>query len=393
MNLKAYILKEKDYIYTLRRWFHQHPEPSLKEYKTSEKIRTELDALGIKYQRIGETGVAAVIRGGKGKGAAVGLRADMDALPVQEQNSVPYKSLTDGLMHACGHDAHTASLLGAAKVLQEKRGEFAGEVRLFFQQAEEIGQGGRQFIAAGLMDGVDAVLGTHVTPLYEVGQISLTPGPNNASCDYFKITVHGKGAHVSTPHLGIDALYIASQIVVNLQSIVSRNTDPLDTTVVGVGVLNAGTGYNIVAPEAVLEGTTRCFTHEKRAELNAAVKRIAEAVAAAHGASVEVHFEAYASPLINDEGASRFAAEVAKGFIEESGIITNKPRSLGADDFADFLEKAPGVYAHIGTANRTNPATQLPLHNGGFDIDEQGLLVAASLYVDFALAKLLDTKQ
>ena len=257
MGIKPYIEKERDYLIGLRRYFHTHPEPSLEEYGTAKRIEEELDQTGIPHRRVGETGIYAWIDGEKGDGRTIALRADTDALRMQDlKEGVPYRSQNEGVCHACGHDAHTAMLLTAAKVLWEKRQEFAGHIRLFFQQAEEIGAGARIFVQEGLMEGVDRVYGSHVASRMPAGVISLTPGPNNASCDYFRIRVTGKGAHVSTPHLGVDALYIASQIVVNLQSIVARQTDPLDTVVVGIGKLTAGTAYNIVAEHAEIEGTT-----------------------------------------------------------------------------------------------------------------------------------------
>ena len=236
MTVKPYVLAEQAYLTDLRRHFHAHPEVSLKEYETCKKIEAELDSMGIPHKRIGETGVYGWIDGKKaGDGVTVALRADIDALAMEDLKEVPYHSQNAGVCHACGHDAHTATLLTAAKILKAKENEFSGQVRLFFQQAEEIGQGARQFVQAGLLEGVTRVFGAHVTSHLDSGKISLTAGPQNASCDYFKIQIHGKGAHVSTPQLGVDALYIASQIVVQLQTIVSRNTDPLETVVVGVG--------------------------------------------------------------------------------------------------------------------------------------------------------------
>lgn len=382
--LKDYVLKENDYIVGLRRFFHTFPERSLQEYKTAEKIIQELEKLDIEYERVGATGVAGYINKGK-HDRKIALRADIDALPVLEKNEVSYKSQNEGCMHACGHDSHAASLLGAAKILKSKENELDCEVRLFFQQAEEIGQGAREFIKKGLLEGVEVILGCHVNPQIPVGTVALVKGPIGASCDYFKITVQGKSAHVSTPHLGIDALYTASQIVVALQSIVSRQTNPIDTVVVGTGVIKGGTGYNIIAGEAVLEGTTRTFTRERREQTNSAVINIAKSVAETYGASADVFFESYSAPLINDAAATDMAITVAKGFAEN--IVTDFPKSLGADDFADFGEHIPAIYARVGTRNDNNPATAKPLHNDLFDIDEAGMLYAANLYVDFVLSK------
>lgn len=386
MIVKPYILAEKAYLTDLRRHFHAHPEVSLQEYETCKKIEGELDSMGIPHKRIGETGVYGWIDGKKaGDGVTVALRADIDALAMEDLKEVPYHSQNAGVCHACGHDAHTATLLTAAKILKAKENEFSGQVRLFFQQAEEIGQGARQFVQAGLLDGVTRVFGAHVTSHLDSGKISLTAGPQNASCDYFKIQIHGKGAHVSTPQLGVDALYIASQIVVQLQTIVSRNTDPLETVVVGVGKLQAGTQYNIVAEHAVLEGTTRSFLPEVRKFTNDRVVRIAKETAALYGAEAEVEFLDFAAPLVNDAKAVEEVTAVTAEFLPREDIISDFQKALGADDFADYLAVTRGMYAFVGTRNSKDPHTAVAHHHGLFDVDEEALLISCNVYVDYAL--------
>ena len=386
MTVKPYVLAEKAYLTDLRRHFHAHPEVSLQEYETCKKIEGELDSMGIPHKRIGETGVYGWIDGKKaGDGVTVALRADIDALAMEDLKEVPYHSQNAGVCHACGHDAHTATLLTAAKILKAKENEFSGQVRLFFQQAEEIGQGARQFVQAGLLDGVTRVFGAHVTSHLDSGKISLTAGPQNASCDYFKIQIHGKGAHVSTPQLGVDALYIASQIVVQLQTIVSRNTDPLETVVVGVGKLQAGTQYNIVAEHAVLEGTTRSFLPEVRKVTNDRVVRIAKETAALYGAEAEVEFLDFAAPLVNDAKAVEEVTAVTAEFLPREDIISDFQKALGADDFADYLAVTRGMYAFVGTRNSKDPHTAVAHHHGLFDVDEEALLISCNVYVDYAL--------
>lgn len=387
MGLKDYVVKNREYITEMRRYFHAHPEVSLKEYNTCKKIEEELDEMGIPHRRVGETGVYGWIdgRGNGGKDKVMVLRADIDALAMEDLKEVSYCSKEEGVCHACGHDAHIATLLGAAKILKEKEQDFGGQVRLFFQQAEEIGQGARIFVKEGLMEGATRVFGAHVSSKLDSGTVSLTAGPQNASCDYFKIKVTGKGAHVSTPQLGIDAVYVASQIVVALQSIVARNTDPLETVVVGVGVLRAGTQYNIVAEHAEIEGTTRSFSKAVREFTNERVKTIAKQTAELYGAEAEVEFQGFANPLINDEEAVEEVTEVAKQVIEEKNIISNFEKMLGADDFADFLQETKGMYAFVGTRNKEKPNTASAHHHGLFDIDEEGLLLSCNLYVDYAL--------
>lgn len=396
MSVKEYVLREREYLIGMRRYFHAHPEVSLKEYNTCLKIEEELDKMAVPHKRVGETGVYAWIDGKKAEDDCTGevsgrekrivaLRADIDALAMEDLKDVAYRSVNEGVCHACGHDGHTATLLTSAKILKEKETEFSGQVRLFFQQAEEIGAGARQFVNAGLLEGVSRVFGAHVASGLDSGKIALTAGPQNASCDYFKISVTGKGAHVSTPQLGIDAAYIASQIVVNLQSIVARSTNPLETVVVGVGVVRAGTQYNIVAEHAEIEGTTRSFLPEVREFTNRRVREIAEQTARMYGAQVQVEFKDFAAPLVNDEEAVREVTEVAKELTAGENIVANYPKALQADDFADYLAAARGMYAFIGTRNSKKPGSGVAHHHGLFDMDEEALLLSCNLYVDYAL--------
>ncbi|WP_425802591.1 amidohydrolase [Desulfitobacterium sp. Sab5] len=388
MDIRDYVAKEKDYIVSLRRYFHQNPEASLKEYNTALKIEQELDKIGVSHKRVGETGVFASIKGKKESDKKLVLRADIDALPIKDEKDESYHSTHEGFMHACGHDAHTASLLGAVKVLKEKEDEFAGEINFFFQQAEEIGQGARVFIKEGYLKGVSRVFGIHVSSDLDYGTVSVRSGATNASCDYFKIEVSGQSAHVSTPQNGTDALYIASQIVVNLQAIVARQTNPVDTVVVGIGTLHSGTAYNVISGKSVIEGTTRSFSHETRHKVNSSVVDIAKQIGEAYGARVDVTFKDYASPLVNDDKVCNEVKEIARNILGDHGVIT-KEKSLGADDFAEYLLKVPGMYAFVGTRNVNRPNTALPHHCGLFDIDEDALLVATNLYVDYALSHLI----
>lgn len=386
MAIKPYIEEQRENLIALRRHFHKYPEVSMQEYHTVDKIEEELDKLHIPHRRVGETGVVGSIGQNDAKRTIV-LRADIDALRIQDRKKEPYASSIDGVMHACGHDSHTAALLGAAKALKDREDSLAGKILLFFQQGEEFGQGARLFVQAGLLEGAYRVFGIHVSSQTEVGKVAISQGAVNASVDHFTIRVQGKSAHVSTPHLGIDALYIATQIVNALQGIVSRQTDPIDPVVVGIGVLHAGDAYNIVAKNAVIEGTTRCFSVQTREKTNKQIQNIANSIAAAYGAEVEVEFEDFASPLINDATASHEAITVAAEIVGEENIVP-KEKSLGGDDFAEYLLQVPGVYAFVGTANPDKPNTLAPQHADNYDIDEEGILIAANLYTDYALSAL-----
>lgn len=376
----------RDELIALRREFHRAPELGLREYHTAARIERELDRCGIPHERVGETAVVGHLTGnGNGSGLVV-LRADIDALPIQETNAVPYRSQTPGMMHACGHDAHTTCLLGAAKVLSAHRADFGGEVRFLFQPAEEIGQGARPLIAAGMLDGAQRVFGLHTASDLPAGTVGVKPGANNAGVDHFIIRIHGKSAHVSTPQLGVDALYIASELVVALQSIVTRMTSPVEPVLIGVGKLNAGTAYNAVAETAVLEGTTRMFSPESRAHLRETINAAAAHISALYGGTAEVEWDDFATPLTNDAGVCGEVERVADAL----GIPTtaNRALSLSGDDFAEYLLQTKGAYAYLGTANPKKPHTCISNHRGDFDIDEETLPLGAALYAAYALSVL-----
>ncbi|MCM1118614.1 MAG: amidohydrolase [bacterium] len=379
--------QEKEYIIALRREFHQHPELSLQEYRTARRIEEELDRFGISHSRVGETGVLGILRGiGQGEGATV-LRADTDALPIQETNTVSYCSQTEGVMHACGHDAHIACLLGAAKVLAANRDAFGGEVRLVFQPAEEIGRGAKPFLEAGILEGADRVFGLHTAPDIPSGQVGLKPGLNNAAVDHFKIVIQGKSAHVSTPHLGIDALYIASHIVVALQALVTRCNSPVEPVIIGVGKLAAGTTYNALAETAVLEGTTRTVSQGSRERMQRLVTETVQGIAGIYGGHGTVQWTDFASALINDAQVCQEVTEVVERLWGDGKVTADRRLSLGGDNFAEYILRTSGAYAYLGTGNPEKPGTLNAAHNGNFDIDEDALILGASLYAGYALIR------
>ena len=384
MAIHPLIEQDKDYIISLRRWFHSHPELSMKEFETAKRIEKELNAIGILARRVGGTGVLGVLKGRKGPGRRVVLRADTDALPIQDEKTVPYASQCPGVMHACGHDAHTAALLGAARALKKLEDSLSGEIGFVFQPGEEYSKGAVLFLQDGALEGADRSFGVHMQSNLPVGQVAMNPGVENASVDHFTIRIHGRSAHVSTPELGADALYAAAQIVTALQGLVGRLKSPTDPALIGVGVLRSGEGYNIVAREAVIEGTVRCFSEETRAMINGKIADTARGVAALYNTTAEIETESFTRALINDARVYAETAPLVEKVVGRGNLVV-KELSLGGDDMAEIMAVVPGVYAFVGSGSEAVPGSRLAHHTPGFDIDERCLTIAASLYVESAL--------
>ena len=382
-TLYEQVLADRDYIVAQRRAFHRRPELAREEFETAAAIERELDKLGVAHRRVAGTGVYAEISGtaaAAGETRCIVLRADIDALPVTQENDVAYKSEIPGKMHACGHDAHNAALIGAARVLSANRDLFSGKVILTWQPGEEVGYGARIIIDEGDIDEAGRSFGVHMASNVPVGSVVLMPGPNNASVDWFRIRVHGLGAHVSTPEQGVDAVYIASQIVVAAQALVTRRTSPMDNVLIGIGKVNAGTAYNVIAQEAELEGTIRVFTPELRRLTKARLEALAKQTAELFGGTAELEWNDNTSPLINDPAATREAQRTAVSLFGEDKVIRSRQPSLGGDDFAEYILRVPGVYAYVGSGNADRPDTLVAHHNANFDIDEDALRVATALY-------------
>lgn len=383
------IQANKEQIIKWRRHFHQHPEPSLKEYKTAEKIQEVLTSLGVPFEKVGETGTLGTITGTKNdasetqRNRKVLLRADIDALEITEATDHEFPSLNKGIMHACGHDAHNSGLLGAVDYLAKHKDLFAGTVLVAFQQAEEIGSGAYQFIESGLLDGVEQAFGMHVEPALPVGTVQAVPGPTMASCDIFTITVTGKSAHVARPHDGIDALAAGANIVTELQNLVARLLNPLEPAVIGIGKFTSGTRYNIVSNHAKIEGTLRTLSHETRERFLAKIEETAHNVAQLFGATIEFENYPAAAPNINDIEATERAQRAGAKVVGESNVIKQGEPSMGSDDFADFLTTIPGTYARVGVSSSDD--TSYGLHHEKFNLDEDALPIMASLHVEFAL--------
>ncbi|WP_286975284.1 M20 family metallopeptidase [Acetomicrobium sp. UBA5826] len=382
MDIKNLAAEVKDYVIELRREFHMYPEKSGEEIRTSRRVKEELDKMGILNINAGGTGIIATKKGGK-PGKTVALRADMDALEVSEKTDKLYKSKNEGLMHACGHDGHTAMLLGVAKILSEIKSELPGTVKLIFQPAEEVAQGALRMIDDGAMDGVDNIFGMHLWSGLPTGKVSVEAGPRMAAVDVFDITVQGKGGHGSAPHEGVDAVVVASNIVMALQTIVSREFTPLEPLVVTVGKLVAGTRFNVLASEAKLEGTNRYFNPKIKDVLPQAIERIAKQVAVGYRAEAYVNYKFATSPVINDPESSSLAAKAAEKIVGKDGLVEYE-KVMGGEDFAEYLKLAPGVFALVGIGNEKK-GTTYPHHNPNFDLDEDVLEIGVALYLQYAL--------
>jgi len=361
----------------LRRWFHAHPEPSFKEYKTAARVREVLKQLGIEFQTAGETGTVGVIPG-RLDHPVIALRADIDALEIHEKNEASYRSENDGLMHACGHDAHTAALLTAAKILVQQKDRLAGTIKLIFQPAEELGEGAAAVIGSGLLDDVDAFLGIHVRPGLPVGTLALQAGPVMAGANSLKIDVWGKSGHAGRPHETVDAIVAGAEIVGALQTIVSREIAPTEAVVISVSQFHAGTRDNIIANHARISGTVRVTSEEVRRYIAPAIRRVVAGISAAHQVESQVICD-YATPVLYNSDRLypivREAAEKALPEISIQGVTAE----LGTEDFSAYGKIAPVFFAFVGTGG------QFSIHHEQFDIDEEALAIAATLHASVAI--------
>jgi amidohydrolase len=383
MNFREEAEKTESYIIAQRRYFHQHPELSFREAGTTRAIGAQLSEMGLEPQYFPDyPGVWAMIRGEKGPGKTVMLRADIDALPVTEKTGLSYCSTVPGVMHACGHDCHTAMLLGAAKMLSSHRDELAGNVKLLFQAAEESCHGAEYYVKNGFLDDVDAIYGAHVWGDLDAPKINVEAGPRMASCDNFTITVTGVSAHGSAPHQGTDAIVAAAAIILQVQTIAARLNDPRAPLAVTIGEISGGQRFNIIANQVVMKGTARTHSRETRSKLESWLRNIVEHTAQANGAKAVLEYEYYPSPLINDERLAAVAQKAAVSLYGED-CLGPMEKAMGSEDFSYFLDKVPGVFAFIGARNVEKGLTAQN-HNDRFDVDETMLKKGAALYAQFA---------
>ena len=374
--------KNQDYVIQMRREFHMNPEVSMQEYNTCKRIKEELEKMGVEYKGIAGTGVIATIKGNK-PGKTVALRGDIDALAVVEENTHNYVSKVHGMMHACGHDTHGAMLLGAVKVLNEMKDEIEGTVKFFFQPGEEVGKGAAAMVAEGALEGVDSVMGMHISSGLPSGTINADPGAKTASADYFKITVTGKGGHGAEPEKTIDAVVVGSAVVMNLQSLVSREFSPFDPLVVTIGSIHSGTRFNVIAPRAVIEGTVRYYNPEFKEKVPAAIERIAKATAEAYRATAEMEYSNLVKITINDDTCTSIAREAAGKIVGKENVIETPP-ATGGEDFSEFSSIVPGVMCNLGSGNEEK-GTTYPHHHGKFDVDEDVFVDGVAFYAQYAL--------
>jgi amidohydrolase len=384
MNLSQRFTQLASSMVAMRRDFHRHPELAFQEYRTSAKLAEFLEALGLEVTRgIATTGLMARLKGSR-PGRTVLVRADIDALPIHEATGAEYASQNPGVMHACGHDGHAAIAAHVAAVMSELREEIAGELRFVFQPAEEIVQGARPMIEAGVMDGVDAVVGLHLWSQLPAGMVGVRSGPIMAAADAFTLTVHGRGAHAATPHLGTDPVLIGAHLITALQSLVSRETDPLLSSVITIATVTAGEGaHNIIPERAELKGTLRTFDAPLRQHLMRRIEELSSALASAMGGSAEVTWRPGSPAVVNDPAMTERFLAIARERVGER-LIEIAPM-MGGDDMAEFLLRAPGVYFWVGAGDPASGKDK-PHHHPAFDIDdERALPLAAELLARTAL--------
>lgn len=356
-------------------WFHRHPELSFKEYETTRKIKEILEAEGIEILPLPlETGLVAIVRGAQ-PGATVALRGDIDALPIQEESAVSYRSVNDGCMHACGHDFHTTAVLGAAIALHNKREQLAGTVKVIFQPGEELATGALKITEQPVLDDVSAIFGVHAVVNVPVGTAAVSAGSVTAAVDRFQITVHGRGCHAAEPYKGVDPIVIASQLVSALQTVVSRNLPPLEAGLVSVTQIHGGTAWNIIPPSVELEGTVRTLNRKEREVIPQRMEELALNVSKAFGGSADFTWIAGPPSTDNDPEWASFAGQVAK----ENGLsVIPSQLTMGGEDFSYFQQMVPGAYIQMGIGQSE------PLHHPAFQVDAEVIELTAAYFADLA---------
>lgn len=371
----------------LRRTIHRHPELAFEEVETANVIMEELDRLGIPYEYEGKgNAVIGRLAGGNDGAPTIALRAEMDALPATENTGLPFTSEFPGRMHACGHDGHMAMVLGAAALL--KANPPNGNVLFVFQPAEERGGGARVVMKSGVLEGIKAIFAGHVTHHYRTGEMMVTPGVVTAQSDRFRVKIKGKGGHGARPHEAIDAVVITGLLITNLQTLVSRGINPVFPSVITVGRIEAGSAANVIAEDAVLEGTIRTTLPEVRDYLFKGIERMAKAMGECHNASIDVEFSGGYPPVVNTSREAEIACRAAEEVIGKSGLVGLEYPSMGSEDFSFYLQELPGCYVRFGA--RIQEEEYIPLHSPHFDINEEVLKVGAAFFDQVAREALME---
>lgn len=381
MNIKKEAELISNHVIRLRKHFHKYPELGMEEYETSKRIKEELKNLEIPYVNTAETGVIGFIGSGD---RVIALRADMDALRIQEKNEVSYKSVNPGVMHACGHDAHSAALLGAASIIKKYEEELKCTVKLIFQPSEENCKGANLICEAGHLDDVDAIYSLHVFGDIPCGKVSIESGPRMAASDIFKIYISGHSGHAGKPQQCVDATLAGAATVMNLQSIISREFDPVNSAVVTVGHFESGTQHNIISGDAFIEGTARTFSHIDGKHIEKSVKRIAQGTASTYNAVARVDYQRSLHPVVdNDEELTKVGQRAAERLFDKEDIVTI-PKMLLGEDFSVYQQRVPGVMAFVGAGNESL-GRAYPNHHECFNIDEKAVVISTALYVSFIM--------
>jgi amidohydrolase len=370
-----------------RRHLHANPELSFHEHETSRFIAETLESFGgLEITRPTPTSVLARLVG-DAPGRTVALRADIDALPIVEENTFAFISGTSGVMHACGHDGHAAMLLAVAQALVARRAEIAGQVRFIFQHAEELPPGGaRELVAAGVLDGVDVIVGCHLISMLPAGTAAMIAGPAMAAADTFELTIRGKGGHGAFPHETVDTVAVAAQAVTNLQHVVARNVDPLRPAVLSVTRIAGGSANNIIPETVELGGTVRTFSNEDRDTIRQAMERVLRGVTAAHGAEFELRYDIGYDAVVNDAAVSAVVAEAIREELGAGGLVETAP-VMGGDDFSAYLHEVPGAYFFVGSASE-HADSAFPHHHPRFTVDEEALANGIGIFLRATLALL-----
>ncbi|PRR78294.1 putative hydrolase YxeP [Clostridium liquoris] len=368
----------------LRRDFHRHPEPSFKEYRTSKRIKEELENMGLEVTTIGGTGVVGLLKGEK-EGKVVALRADIDALSVNEETGLEFSSEVPGMMHACGHDFHAAMLLGAAKILSEMKSELNGSVKFIFQPAEEVAKGAKKMIEGGVLENpkVDMIFGMHIWSDIPVGKVSLQPGPIMASGDVWNITIKGKSCHGSSPWQGVDAITCATAVLQGLHTLVTGINDARNPIVINIGTINAGERYNVVPGKAEITGMNRAFTDYCRKAMPKWMEKMIKGTCEAYGCEYDFKYDFICSSTTNEETSAILAKEAVGKLIGQENII-NLGKIMGSEDFSEYVAKVPGALMLLGGRNEEKNCCYSH-HSNFFNVDEDALPIGASSYAQVAL--------